>query len=54
VARYSEIHAAVKRVLQPKFQEALKPTAETLLPSALDLLERMIDPSAAPATTSAA
>jgi hypothetical protein len=35
----------VTEALQPKFEEILRPTADALLPSALDLLDRMINPS---------
>ncbi|HZV74554.1 MAG TPA: hypothetical protein VFF79_12625 [Conexibacter sp.] len=48
------IRNAVYAALRPRFDEVLKPTIEKLLPSALDLLDRMIDPSAAPSAQAAA
>jgi hypothetical protein len=44
---YSAIYTAVKKALKPKFEEKLGPTTKALFPAALDLLERMIDPSKA-------
>jgi hypothetical protein len=43
-------YTAAKKAIQPVIEEKIKPTSEALFPSALELLDQLIDPSAAAAS----
>ena len=42
-ARWNAIYKAVKKELKPKYEEAIKPTSNALWPTAIELIENLID-----------